>query len=224
MLTRNIAKSGEVLNWSGFSSFKLHLGLIVNRSQSASCHIAKRCEQLKNQKLNIMRQMKYPSILTLAIILTSCMSVKQIGKVNMISNRNIDPNLKYERISTYSGGSKKELKKSKTKTIEDAIDQTVRKVPGGEFLMNAKIYYVKDQYFAVEGDVWGKPENISYRGLEIGDKVTWKNKSLSAKLGWQKDYLTGVIKALKDDKTCLVTVAETDEVVELSYDDITKVE
>ena len=40
MLTRNIAKSGEVHNWSGFTPFKLHLGLIVNRSQSASCHIA----------------------------------------------------------------------------------------------------------------------------------------------------------------------------------------
>ena len=39
-LTRNIAKSGEVLNWSAFSPFQLHLGLIVNRSQSASCHIA----------------------------------------------------------------------------------------------------------------------------------------------------------------------------------------
>jgi hypothetical protein len=38
--TRNIAKSGEVLNWSGLSPFQLHLGLIVNRSQSASCHIA----------------------------------------------------------------------------------------------------------------------------------------------------------------------------------------
>jgi hypothetical protein len=43
MLTRNIAKSSEVLNWGGFSPFQLHLGLIVNRSQSASCHIAIRC-------------------------------------------------------------------------------------------------------------------------------------------------------------------------------------
>jgi len=39
-ITRNIAKSGEVLNWSGFPPFQLHLGLIVNPSQSASCHIA----------------------------------------------------------------------------------------------------------------------------------------------------------------------------------------
>ena len=40
MLTRNIAKSGEVLNCSGLHPFQLHLGLIVNHSQSASCHIA----------------------------------------------------------------------------------------------------------------------------------------------------------------------------------------
>ena len=39
-LTRNIAKSGEVLNCSGFSPFQLHLGSILNHSQSASCHIA----------------------------------------------------------------------------------------------------------------------------------------------------------------------------------------
>jgi len=44
MLTRNIAKSGLVLNLRGFSSWQIHLGLIVNRSQSASCHIAIRCK------------------------------------------------------------------------------------------------------------------------------------------------------------------------------------
>jgi hypothetical protein len=45
--TRNIAKSGKVLNWSGLSPFQLHLGLIVNRSQSASCHIATVGKHLK---------------------------------------------------------------------------------------------------------------------------------------------------------------------------------
>jgi hypothetical protein len=38
--TRNIAKSGEVPKWNVFSPFQHHLSLIVNRSQSASCHIA----------------------------------------------------------------------------------------------------------------------------------------------------------------------------------------
>ena len=53
MLTRNIAKSGEVLNLGGVSPFGHHLGLIVNRSQSASCHIAQRynCER-KHQSLD----------------------------------------------------------------------------------------------------------------------------------------------------------------------------
>ena len=46
MLTRNIAKSGEVLNWNGFSPFQLHLGLIRYHSQSASCHIAIRCRPI----------------------------------------------------------------------------------------------------------------------------------------------------------------------------------
>jgi len=46
MLTRNIAKSGEVLNWNGFSPFQLHLGLIRYHSQSASCHIAIRYRSL----------------------------------------------------------------------------------------------------------------------------------------------------------------------------------
>ena len=40
MPTRNIAKSGEAINWSGFSPFQLYFDLIVNHSQSASCHIA----------------------------------------------------------------------------------------------------------------------------------------------------------------------------------------
>lgn len=42
MPTHNIAKSGEVLNWSNFSPFQLHLDLKGNHSQSASCHIAER--------------------------------------------------------------------------------------------------------------------------------------------------------------------------------------
>jgi len=57
-ITRNIAKSGEVFNWGGFIPFRLHLGLIVYRSQSASCHIAKRYMQAKIlvTKSNVMKK------------------------------------------------------------------------------------------------------------------------------------------------------------------------
>jgi len=152
---------------------------------------------------------------------SSCTSVKQIGKVNMISNRNVDPNLQYKALTTYSGGSKRELKKSKAKSIEAAIDQTVKKIPGGEFLMNCKIYIVKTKYIAVEGDVWGNTTNIQFRGFKVGDKVTWKKKDI---INGAK-YLTGTITALKDDKTCYVKIdEELDSLVELPYDDITKIE
>jgi hypothetical protein len=49
-ITRNIAKSGEVPNLAGFSPFWLYLGLIVNRSQSASCHIAIRLWAIKRNQ------------------------------------------------------------------------------------------------------------------------------------------------------------------------------
>jgi hypothetical protein len=157
---------------------------------------------------------KYSFILLAIILATGCTSVKQIGKVNMISNRNVDPKLNYEVISTYSGGSKRELKKSRAKTIEDAIDQTVRKVPGGEFLMNTKIYMVNGQYIAVEGDVWGVKSNVGYRGFKVGDKVTWKVMG---------NFKTGTISSLKNDKTCLIKT-DNGDIIEKSYDDITKSE
>jgi hypothetical protein len=165
--------------------------------------------------------MKKHAIVFCTLLAAGCTSVKQIGKVNMISTRNIDPNLKYQVVTTYSGGSKKELKKSRATSIEDAIDQTVKKVPGGEFLMNCKVYLVNTKYIAVEGDVWGNPTQQMYRGFKVGDKITWKNKSL---VNGTK-FFTGTISALKDDKTCYVKVDnEVDKTVELSYDDITKTE
>jgi len=53
-VTRNIAKSGEVPNWGGFSPFQLHLGLIVNRSLSASCHIAIRLGGIKTDTATLI--------------------------------------------------------------------------------------------------------------------------------------------------------------------------
>ncbi|AEA42433.1 hypothetical protein [Fluviicola taffensis] len=148
---------------------------------------------------------------------TSCTSVKQIGKVNMISTRNIDPNLDYSLISTYSGGSKRELKKSRAKSIEDAIDQTVKKVPGGEFVMNVKVYTIhkfNKEYLAVEGDVWGNAGNVSYKGFEVGELVIWKSAG---------SYKKGTITSLKDDKVCLIKT-ESGDIVEKKYEEISEAE
>lgn len=83
----------------------------------------------------------------------SCSSVKQIGDINMISNRNVNPSMDYEVLETYATTSKKALKKSKFTNVDDAINETVGTVAGGEFLVNCKIYLVNGKYFAVVGDV-----------------------------------------------------------------------
>ncbi|MEN9610986.1 MAG: hypothetical protein RLZZ628_1800 [Bacteroidota bacterium] len=145
--------------------------------------------------MSSMRQLTILFISTL--LMTSCaQSVRQVGTINMMSTRNVDANLKYRPLSSYIGGSNTELKKSRAKTMEDAITQTVKRVPGGEFLMNIKVYMIKNQYFAVEGDVWGSAEApISYRGFKVGDRIAWKKSD---------KILNGTIQALKDDKTCYI--------------------
>lgn len=163
------------------------------------------------------------SILFMIGFFSSCISVKEVGKVNMISNRNVSMKTDYGLLASYSGGSKTELKKSKAENIEQAVDQTVRKVPGGEFLMNAKINLVYHKisgkaFFAVEGDVYGLASangtaERSYRGFKAGDKVNWGNKITGFK--------TGTIKSIKDDKTCLVEI-EGGRTVEKKYDELSK--
>ena len=163
----------------------------------------------------------------ISLIGTSCStSVKMIGSVNMLSHRNVNPQLEYQVLTTYAGGSPKERKKSRAVTIEDAIDQTVKKVAGGEFLMNSKIYLVKtpryfkdsegkktNLFYVCEGDVWGSKENVSYRGFMVGDKVIVD--------GVVNTMAT--IKSLKDDKTCFIM--RIDGVIEeVKYDRISKAE
>lgn len=168
--------------------------------------------------------LKQYSLLAFVIILAASCSpaVVQIGSVNAISNRNIDPNLEYELIASYSGGSKKELRKTRAKTVEDAVNQTVKKVPGGEMLMNAKLYLVKKKYFAVEGDVWGKKDNRSYRGFSVGTRIICKDKKLLKKFDLKNDIVYGTVTGLIDDKKVYVKIDGEDRTIIMPYDKITK--
>ncbi len=152
--------------------------------------------------------------LFLLLLLSSCgTSLKLIGNVNLITTRDLDDNAKYSLVKSYAGGSDKELKNSRGKTLDDAINQMIKETAGGEFLKNAKIYLVKGKYYGVAGDVWGYIVNASIKGFKVGDRVTWKSR---------KKYLNGVITSLKNDKICLIKVDDSDVVKELSYDDISK--
>lgn len=161
-----------------------------------------------------MKNLTYCTFIFITFLLllsfSACKTVKKIGRVNMISIRNVEPNLEYSVITTYSGGSKRELRKTKATTIEDAVTQTVRKIPGGEFIMNATIYKVAGTCYAVEGDVWGTKTNVAYRGFKVGDKVMWKVMGV---------FKEGVIRSLKNDKTCYIET-EGGTTVEKKYDEI----
>jgi hypothetical protein len=147
-------------------------------------------------------------------LLGSCVTTKQIGKVNLISNRNVESSANYVLIKSYMGASKQEIRKTKATTLEDAIDQVVKSTPGGEYLKNVKVYLTGNKYLAVEGDVWGIAGNVNFRGFTPGDRVKWTKLF--------KDF-TGTIVDLKDDKVCTVKRDPDQSIVEVEYKDLTKI-
>ncbi|MFM2284802.1 MAG: hypothetical protein RLZZ543_299 [Bacteroidota bacterium] len=162
------------------------------------------------------------ALLLLSIFtLTSCAKVVDLGKLNMISDRNIDSKTEYVLIKNYAGGSDKEirkaLKKTKATTIDAAVDETVRNVPGGEYLKNVKLYGVmkkKKMYLLVEGDVWGIAGNESFRGFKVGDIVQWKELTVTKK---------GTITGLTDAEKCMVREDGKVNSQSVKYSSITKV-
>lgn len=159
--------------------------------------------------------MKIKLVLAVIIMIAaSCSpSLVQIGKLNMLSNRNIDKTANYQLISSYSGGIEKELKKTKAETLEEAIDQTVKKYPGGEYLMNVKVYAVKGKYYAAEGDVWGIGNvEREYRGFKVGDSVTWKKSG---------KFKKGKITGFKNEKESII-LTDDNKTVDIDFTDLTK--
>lgn len=163
-------------------------------------------------KLNSIKKI---TVLAISISLASCMSVKEIGDLNMISTRNVDSKGDYVLLRNYMGGTKKELKKSKAKDLEQAINNVVKQTPGGEFLKNVKVYIINSKYFAVEGDIWGLQSGQNMRGYSLGSKVQYPcgvNKCI------------GTITDLTNDKVCQVKNEETGKVTTEKYSDLKKAE
>ena len=99
-----------------------------------------------------------------SFILTSCVGIQEVGRLNMVSCRNIETSVKYQLLKKNVEYTKKEVKKLRCTSIQQATDEAVKKVDGGEYLMNAKIWMIAHTgfskvryYYAVEGDVWGIP-------------------------------------------------------------------
>lgn len=154
-------------------------------------------------------------------ILSSCSTVIELGRLNMVSTRNVESKVDYTLIKNYAGGDKNEikkaLKKTKATTLDAAVDETVKNVAGGEFLKNAKVYGVKKKevmYLLVEGDVWGITGQESFRGFKIGDVVQWKELTITKK---------GVITGLTDSEKCMVKEEGSENSQSVKYTGLTKV-
>jgi len=156
------------------------------------------------------------ALFLITIIFSSCgPTYKMIGEVNMISNRNVDVKNEYILIASYAGGTKKEIVRSRAKSIDEALNNTVSKTPGGEFIMNVKIYKVGVNYYAVVGDVWGKPVEANYHGFKIGDKVLVRKNNTKGK--------KGVVISFKDLNECVVEI-EGGKFIDVLYGNMIKLE
>jgi hypothetical protein len=157
--------------------------------------------------------MKNTIFLLIAALLTGCMSVKEVGKVNMISNRNVSMKENYVLVRSYAGSGKRDLKRNKSKTIDGAVENLVRSVPGGEFVMNAKILLLDAKYYAVDGDVYGLNQERNFKGFKVGDRVEWKDLLVR---------YTGVIVDLKNDREASVKDEANGKIRSVRYDEMSK--
>ena len=96
--------------------------------------------------------------LIIGTLFTSCTAYNEVGRLNILSDRQVDANVKYQKLAIGAGSTKKEIKRSEALNVQQAIDRILDQVPGGAYLTNVKIYVVKGDYIAVTGDVWGKVE------------------------------------------------------------------
>lgn len=136
----------------------------------------------------------------------------------MISARNVDSKTDYELLRYYAGGGENELKKTRWTSIDDAINQSVKNVPGGEFMKNVRLYQIsaKDKnYWAAESDVWGiKLPDLDVNGFKVGERVYYrpkKNRSREA-----------TIIAIKNASLYLIELKETGRRVEVAPGELYK--
>lgn len=127
---------------------------------------------------NLLFQMKKTLFLLLLPFFFSCSSTTytQIGQVNMISNRNVSSLQEYTLLSKFTSASPKQISNSTAQTINDAIDNVVKTIPGGEYLMNVKLYRNSSGFYAAEGDVWGIGGKRDINGMKVQDVVIWNKK------------------------------------------------
>lgn len=119
--------------------------------------------------------MKYTFFLIIAAAMMSCSGYNRIGSLTMASSRNVDSSENYQLLQRNVEGTSR-LKVEEA--LNEAMDDAVLSVPGGEYMMNVVIK-VSGRKVKVIGDVYGIPgklnSNVSderIRSLLPGDPIT----------------------------------------------------
>jgi hypothetical protein len=162
----------------------------------------------------ILKTTTYACLLFVAAACSSSQPVL-IGSVNSISSRNIDTSANYELLKRYAGSGNKEVTRNAATTIDAAMENVIKSTPGGEYLMNVKIYKVEEKY-SIEGDVWGIASKSDIRGFRVNDEVVFKRSGKVTK---------GFILGLIDSQKCYVRFKDDrgkDIDREMKYDDLSK--
>jgi hypothetical protein len=142
-----------------------------------------------------MKNLRTTAALFALLSLTGCWT--KLGDLTTVSNRNIDSGTNYVELARYVEGRGKQLKHKKQGALEMAIDNTVKSIPGGEFLKNATIRMTpRGRYIRIVGDVWGIPGVLTEAQqkaakFNIGDNVSWNNAG---------NFMKGTITGKDEDK------------------------
>jgi hypothetical protein len=96
------------------------------------------------------------SIFTLsAILLLSSCGFKRYGDFTVLANGNVDTDPSIVKLKSQAQAI---VKTKKNDPLEQAVDDAVHSVEGGEYLKNVTVYFKKNgRKVKVVGDVYGKP-------------------------------------------------------------------
>ena len=169
------------------------------------------------------------SILFSSLMLTSCWS--RMGRLNIVSTRNMDSKTDYVLLSKDVRG---KAKSKKQDPIEIAIDKAVKQYPTGEFMKNVVIEVnASGKKIRVVGDVWGYAPTTAPSSGEIVNKNVTKsvNAKVEFKIGDSVTYKTmlGVGKLVEgkiigvNQNTAVVQLPDGSK-SEIKYEKLTKIE
>lgn len=125
-------------------------------------------------------------LLLLALLAVTGCTFNRIGSLTMVSTRNMDSTKEYVELKRNVTGTSK---MKYDDAMQEAIDEAVNSVPGGEYLMNTVVYVKDNRIVKVVGDVYGDPnaklEEPQEELIKKGNSIHYldhKNRKVLAKI------------------------------------------